>query len=160
MLAHQVVVMGTRYEDYDGPNLPLVDIFQMSGQAGRYSVDTVGKFTIMCLPGEESYYRLFLEQSCPVESRLDQSLQDILNVETVCGNTASMQDAMNYLAQTFMCQRLKKNPSYYHCHIEVGSYLALLIETSFNELVTDEVVLHHGGLKLSSSDLGRITSDT
>ncbi|XP_058725537.1 DExH-box ATP-dependent RNA helicase DExH12-like [Vicia villosa] len=160
MVAHQVVVMGTGYDDYDGPNLPLVDIFQMSGQAGRYSVDSVGKFTIMCHPGEESYYRLFLEQSCPVESRLHQSLLDILNAETVCGNIANMQDAMNYLAQTFMCQRLEKNPSYYHCHIEVGSYLELLIERSFNELITDGVVLHHGGLKLSPSDLGRIASDT
>ena len=158
-----VVLIDTDLFDYYGPNYPITDLLRMTGQAGRQSIDSVGKVLILCPQGKKSCYNIFLNEVLPLESNLHHCLPDTLNARVVAGIIKNIRDGVNYLAETFLCRRLHKNPSYYDFNgvsdEEVGNHLLSLFQWPINKLITSGMVLHHGGDAIFPSNLGSIASD-
>ncbi|CAI7914180.1 unnamed protein product, partial [Closterium sp. NIES-54] len=114
--AHLVVVKGTEY--FDGKQkryveMPITDVLQMMGRAGRPQFDNEAKAVILVHEPKKSFYKKFLYEPFPVESSLHLVLHDHLNAEVAGGSIASVQDAMDYLTWTFFFRRLLCNPSFY-----------------------------------------------
>ena len=70
--AHLVVVKGTEY--YDGKtrryvDFPITDVLQMMGRAGRPQYDEHGVAVILVHDIKKHFYRKFLYEPFPVESR-------------------------------------------------------------------------------------------
>jgi len=161
--AHIVVLMGTKYYDFDGPSYPITDILHMMGQAGRRLIDSVGKALILCLPNKKRYYNILLRDLLPIESHFHNFLNDTVNAEIVAGIIENFEDGIDYLEKSFLCRRLRKNPSYYDFQgfigEDVSTHLSLLVQRSMNELMTSGMVRDEGGDNISSSVLGRIASN-
>ena len=71
--AHLVVVKGTEY--YDGKtrryvDFPITDVLQMMGRAGRPQYDDNGVAVILVHDIKKHFYKKFLYEPFPVESRL------------------------------------------------------------------------------------------
>nr|XP_023887210.1 DExH-box ATP-dependent RNA helicase DExH12-like [Quercus suber]XP_023887211.1 DExH-box ATP-dependent RNA helicase DExH12-like [Quercus suber]XP_023887212.1 DExH-box ATP-dependent RNA helicase DExH12-like [Quercus suber]XP_023887213.1 DExH-box ATP-dependent RNA helicase DExH12-like [Quercus suber] len=165
LLAHLVVVMGTQY--YDGletahTDYPVTDLLQMMGHASRPMLDNSGKCVILCHAPRKEYYKKFLYESFPVESRLHHFLHDNLNAEIVAGVIENKQDAVDYLTWTFMYRRLTQNPNYYNLqgvsHRHLSDHLSELVENTLNDLEVSKCVAIKDDMDLSPSNLGLIAS--
>ncbi|CAI7815578.1 unnamed protein product, partial [Closterium sp. NIES-53] len=93
--------------------MPITDVLQMMGHAGRPQFDNEAKAVILMHEPKKSFYKKFLYEPFPVESSLHLVLHDHLNAEVAGGSIASVQDAMDYLTWTFFFRRLLCNPSFY-----------------------------------------------
>ena len=115
--AHLVIIKGTEF--YDAPtrayvDMPITDVLQMMGRAGRPQYDKHGVAVIMVHEPKKQFYKRFLYEPFPVESSLPKQLANHLNAEIAAGSTiTSHQEAVEYLAWTFLYRRLLQNPSYY-----------------------------------------------
>lgn len=96
--------------------MPITDVLQMMGRAGRPQYDTVGIAVVMVHAPKKNFYKRFLYEPFPVESSLADVLQDHLNAEIVAGTITCMRDAVDYLTWTYFFRRLLGNPTYYHLH--------------------------------------------
>lgn len=115
--AHLVIIKGTEF--YDAPtkryvDMPVTDILQMMGRAGRPQFDTVGIAVVMVHAPKKNFFKRFLYEPFPVESSLPDVLQDHFNAEIVAGTITCMRDAIDYLTWTYFFRRLLGNPTYYH----------------------------------------------
>ncbi|KAJ1680235.1 Pre-mRNA splicing [Spiromyces aspiralis] len=164
--AHTVVIMGTqryygsehRYVDYAIP-----DIQQMTGRAGRPGIDSQAVCVLMCNANKKPYFKKFLEEAMPLESRLDQRFHDPLNAEVVTRTIENKQDAVDYLTWTFLYRRLPQNPNYYGLqgttHGHLSDYLSELIETTLQALSDARcVVIDEDEMDVSASNLGMIAA--
>lgn len=101
--AHLVVVKGTEYFD---PNegryvdMPLTDVLQMIGRAGRPQFDTSARACLFVHEPKKNFYRKFLYEPFPVESSLVEAFPAHLNAEIVGGVISSFEDAVEYLSWT------------------------------------------------------------
>ena len=114
--AHMVVVKGTEFYDAKTKSyidLPITDVLQMIGRAGRPQFDNEGIAQVLCHEPKKGFYRKFLYDPFPVESALHKQLTEHINAEIVSGTIATRQDAVDYLTWTFLFRRLVKNPSFY-----------------------------------------------
>ena len=139
--AHLVIVKGTeffdgktsRYVDY-----PVTDVLQMMGRAGRPQFDTKGFACVLVAEGKKNFYKKFLYEPFPVESKLEPRLGECLNAEISVGTIKSEKDAVEYMRWTYYWRRLRENPSFYGCkgggEVEVGGFLEILIKKKLQEL--------------------------
>lgn len=67
----------------------------------------------MVTEDKKSFYKKFLYSPFPVESCLDQRLNENLNAEIASGTICSLAEAVGYLSWTFYARRVKRNPAYY-----------------------------------------------
>jgi len=72
--AHLVIVKGTEY--YDGKtkryiDFPITDVLQMMGRAGRPQFDDSGVALILVQDTKKHFYKKFLYEPFPVESRFN-----------------------------------------------------------------------------------------
>ena len=118
--AHLVVIKGTEFFDARQKkyvDMPITDILQMMGRAGRPGYDSSGKAHLMVEVGKKPFYKKFLHEPFPVESQLHQQdgriMADHLNAEIASGMLKSRVDCMEYLTWTYFYRRLKQNPSFY-----------------------------------------------
>eukprot|EP00744_Colponema_vietnamica_P004990 GILI01007369.1.p1 GENE.GILI01007369.1~~GILI01007369.1.p1 ORF type:complete len:1506 (-),score=381.72 GILI01007369.1:171-4298(-) len=114
--AHMVVVKGTEFYDAKTKSyvdMPITDVLQMIGRAGRPQFDNEGIAQVLCHEPKKGFYRKFLYDPFPVESALHKQLTEHINAEIVSGTIATRQDAVDYLTWTYLFRRLVKNPSYY-----------------------------------------------
>jgi len=114
--AHLVIIKGTEY--YDGKlkryvDMPITDILQMIGRAGRPQFDTSGQACIFVHQPKKSFYKKFLHEPFPVESSLADHLTDHLNAEIAAGTVTSKASALEYLRWTYFFRRLWANSAYY-----------------------------------------------
>nr|XP_054753859.1 activating signal cointegrator 1 complex subunit 3-like [Lytechinus pictus] len=116
--ARFVVVKGT--EQYDAKseryaNMPVTDILQMVGRAGRHSDDSRGSAMVLVHDVKEHYYNSVLKESAvAIESGHSvDSLAGHVNAEIAEGKIASVLDVERYLNKTFFYSRLSSNPSFY-----------------------------------------------
>ncbi|KAJ1995334.1 Pre-mRNA splicing [Coemansia sp. RSA 1358] len=164
--AHTVVIMGAeryngrehRYTDYSVP-----DVLQMMGRASRPGIDQQGLCVLMCMANKREFYKKFLYEPLPLESRLDGQLHDPMNSEVVAKTIESKQDAVDYLTWTFMYRRLVQNPNYYGLqgtsHQHLSDYLSELIEATLNDLVAAKCVeLDEEEIGVSPTNLGMIAA--
>ena len=71
--AHLVIIKGTEY--FDGKtqhyvDFPITDVLQMMGRAGRPQFDANGVAVIFVQDTKKHFYKKFLYEPFPVESRL------------------------------------------------------------------------------------------
>ncbi|XP_055339489.1 activating signal cointegrator 1 complex subunit 3-like [Paramacrobiotus metropolitanus] len=114
--AHLVVIKGTEY--YDGKTkqyvkMPVTDVLQMAGRAGRPQFDTEGVAVILCHEPLKHYYSKFLHHPLPVESQLQDVLPDHINAEIVAGTLITFEGTLEYMTWTYLFRRLLANPDYY-----------------------------------------------
>lgn len=164
--AHLVVIMGTEY--YDGKQHSYVDytitnLLNMVGKAGRPNIDESAKCLIYGHARRKEYYKKFIYEPLPIESHLDQYLNDHLNAEIVNKTIENKQDAVDYLTWTFFYRRLTQNPNYYNLqgisHRQVSDFLSDLVEDTLGELESSRcVAIEEDEVSLSPLNLGIISS--
>lgn len=147
MPAHLVVIKGTEFYDAKTKryiDMPLTDVLQMMGRAGRPQYDKSGKAVIFVHEPKKMFYKKFLYEPFPVESNLAKSLWDHINAEIVNGSIKSMQDAIDYLTWTYFFRRLLVNPSYYHLEStkeeSIDHFLTSLVKSTLKDLEAAECV--------------------
>jgi activating signal cointegrator complex subunit 3 len=114
--AHLVIIKGTEF--FDGKtkryvDMPITDVLQMIGRAGRPQFDTLGKAVIMVHEPKKSFYRRFLYEPFPIESALHLVLPEHLNAEIESGTIECLDDAVDYLSWTFFFRH--RSPPFYAC---------------------------------------------
>ncbi|CAM9493706.1 unnamed protein product [Ectocarpus sp. 12 AP-2014] len=114
--AHLVVVKGTEF--FDGKSqryvdFPITDLLQMIGRAGRPQFDDHAVACILVHEPKKNFFKKFLYEPFPVESKLPASLHNHLSAECAGGAIRSRRDAVDYLTWTFYFVRLLANPSFY-----------------------------------------------
>lgn len=148
--AHLVVIKGTEY--YDGKShryvdMPITDVLQMMGRAGRPQFDTSGTAMVFVHDQKKSFYKKFLYEPFPVESSLLDVMPDHLNAEIVAGTISSTQEALDYLTYTYFFRRLVQNPSYYkldNCEPNaVNKFLSKVVADSFKVLESASCIFVH-----------------
>lgn len=172
--AHLVVIKGTEY--YDAKtckyvDFPVTDVLQMMGRAGRPQYDTKGVAVILVEESKKDFYRKFLYEPFPVESRLPPVLHDHINAEICSGTIASKQDAIEYLTWTYFFRRLTRNPAYYGVSANdpehISEALSALIDATCTDLeyahcirtvATQDAADGSTSLSLETTPLGRIAS--
>ncbi|OXA58136.1 Activating signal cointegrator 1 complex subunit 3 [Folsomia candida] len=164
--AHLVVIKGTEY--YDGKShryvdMPITDVLQMMGRAGRPQFDTSGTAMVFVHDQKKSFYKKFLYEPFPVESSLLDVMPDHLNAEIVAGTISSTQEALDYLTYTYFFRRLVQNPSYYkldNCEPNaVNKFLSKVVADSFKVLESASCIFVHDDLRtVEPTSFGRISS--
>eukprot|EP01130_Rhizamoeba_saxonica_P011676 TRINITY_DN4859_c0_g2_i1.p1 TRINITY_DN4859_c0_g2~~TRINITY_DN4859_c0_g2_i1.p1 ORF type:complete len:1866 (+),score=443.62 TRINITY_DN4859_c0_g2_i1:728-5599(+) len=139
--AHLVVVKGTEYYDPKAKryvDMPITDVLQMMGRAGRPQYDKFGVAFIMVKQGKKNFYKKFIDQPFPVESSLKGHLPDHINAEIVAGTISTRQDAVDYLTWTYFFRRLEKNPTYYDMEEasfeKITEFLSELVDDTLSDL--------------------------
>ncbi|RKP31638.1 Sec63-domain-containing protein [Metschnikowia bicuspidata] len=145
--AHLVIVKGTQFFDLkidDYRDMDLTDILQMMGRAGRPAFDTSGTAIVYTREAKKTFYKHFLNVGFPVESSLHKVLDDHLGAEIAAGTVKTRQQAMEFLAWTFLYRRAHHNPMYYGIEdasdAGVGAYLAGLIDAAVASLAESQCV--------------------
>ena len=164
--AHLVVIKGTEF--YDGKtrryqDFPITDVLQMMGRAGRPQFDKSGCCVVLVHEPKKNFYKKFLYEPFPVESCLNECLEDHFNAEVVGGAIKSKQDAVDYLTWTYFFRRAMKNPSYYNLentnHDTVNAYLSEMVEETMETLANAKCVAIDGDDdSIKPLMLGRIAS--
>lgn len=119
--AHTVIIKGTdTYNPEKGAWVQLSpqDILQMLGRAGRPRYDVSGEGVIITANEELQYYLAVLNQQLPIESQFMSRLADNLNAEIVLGTVSSREDAVEWLAQTYLYIRMLRSPKLYQVGAE------------------------------------------
>lgn len=139
--AHLVVVKGTEYFDaktHRYVDMPITDVLQMMGRAGRPQFDTTGVAVVLVHDIKKNFYKKFLYEPFPVESNLLAVLPDHINAEVVAGTIRKKSDMVEYLTWTYFFRRLVQNPSYYNLpNVDpenVSCYLSELSEATLRRL--------------------------
>ncbi|XP_018561947.1 activating signal cointegrator 1 complex subunit 3 isoform X3 [Anoplophora glabripennis] len=114
--ARLVIVKGTEY--FDGAtkryvDMPITDVIQMVGRAGRPQFDKTGVACVMVQENKKNFYRKFLFEPFPVESNLLEFLPNHVNAEVANGNITTKGQLVEFIQSTFFYRRLLANPSYY-----------------------------------------------
>ena len=141
--AHLVIVKGTEF--FDGNlkhyvDLPITDVLQMIGRAGRPQFDDSAVAVVMAHEPKRAFYRKFLYSAFPVESSLHQVIADHLNAEISLGSVGTVSDAIEWVSCTFFFRRLAKNPCFYGVHPggdkknAILKHLNGLLETALSDL--------------------------
>lgn len=145
--AHLVVIKGTEY--FDGKtkryiDMPITDVLQMMGRAGRPQYDTSGVACVFVQDIKKNFYKKFLYEPFPIESNLMQVLPDHINAEIASGTITTKDTLMEYMTWTYFFRRLLENPSYYNLsEIEpaaVQRFLSDLVDAVVNTLVENNCV--------------------
>jgi activating signal cointegrator complex subunit 3 len=143
--AHLVIVKGTEY--YDGAtkryvDMPVTDVLQMMGRAGRPQFDTSGVACVFVQESKKNFYRKFLFEPFPVESSLLQVLPEHINAEIANGTVTCRTQLIDLICSTFFFRRLLVNPTYYKMESvdNANLYLQELAESVANTLQESQCV--------------------
>ena len=103
--------------------MPVTDVLQMMGRAGRPQFDQTGTVCIFVHEPKKIFYKKFLHEPFPVESSLHLQLSGYLNAEIATGAIHNVRDCIEYLTWTYYFRRLVMNPTYYglYSNSSVGS---------------------------------------
>ena len=162
--AHLVIIKGTEF--YDGKrrdyvDMPITDILQMTGRAGRPQFDNFGVACIFVQDKKKDFYKRFIYDPFPVESNLESFLIEHINSEVVSGMIKSRQDALRYMAWTYYFRRLHANPSYYGLKSssvdDISRHISDLIDNTIQALLNYGCVNESAGV-LEPSPLGIVAA--
>ncbi|KAJ2423973.1 Pre-mRNA splicing [Coemansia sp. RSA 2524] len=147
-----------RYTDYAIP-----DVLQMMGRASLSGSSGHAQCVLMCLGNKREFYKKFLYEPLPLESRLDSQLHDAMNSEVAAKTITSKQDAVDYLTWTLMYRRLVQNPNYYGLqgtsHEHLSDYLSELIESTLGDLAAAKcVTIDEDELDVTPTNLGLVSA--
>ena len=166
--AHLVVIKGTEY--FDGSikryvDMPITDVLQMMGRAGRPQFDTSGVACVFVHDIKKNFYKKFLYEPFPVESNLLQVLPDHVNAEVAAETVPTKVNLMEYLTWTYFFRRLLENPSYYKLQSieprDVNVFLGDLVDAVVNELADSNCVVvtsDDAGVSYEATFFGHLAS--
>ena len=115
--AHTVIIKGTRVynpERSEWDNLSQLDVLQMFGRAGRPNLDTRGEAFLMTEHSELQGYISILNQQMPIESHFLCTIANHMNAEISLGSISNMNEAVEWLSNTYFYVRMQKDPKLYH----------------------------------------------
>lgn len=118
--------------------MPITDVLQMMGRAGRPQFDVSGVACVFVHDIKKNFYKKFLYEPFPVESNLLQVLPDHVNAEIAAGTVLTKMQLMEYMTWTYFFRRLLENPSYYNLEgiapEQVNTYLSCLVDSVIDTL--------------------------
>ncbi|PWN30839.1 putative ATP dependent RNA helicase [Jaminaea rosea] len=166
LTAHMVLVMSVqsfdgkehRYVDY-----PITDVLQMVGRSTQRGPDgESSRSVLLCQASRKDFFKKFLAEGLPLESKLNSFAQDFFNAEIVARTVDNKQAAVDILTWTLMYRRLRQNPQAYNCQGSsqqaIGEYLSELVETTLSELENSKCVAIEDDFDVSPLNLGMISS--
>eukprot|EP00825_Cyclidium_porcatum_P040193 TRINITY_DN502_c0_g2_i1.p1 TRINITY_DN502_c0_g2~~TRINITY_DN502_c0_g2_i1.p1 ORF type:complete len:587 (+),score=104.74 TRINITY_DN502_c0_g2_i1:77-1837(+) len=139
--ARLVIIKGTEFFDPKGKryvDMPVTDILQMIGRAGRPQFDDQGVACVYVEQSKKNFYRKYLNDPFPIESSLISQIHDHFNAEISSGTITNKQQCIDWITWTYFFRRLLKNPGYYNLQSsepkEVKKYLIQLVDESMKRL--------------------------
>ncbi|ELP91075.1 activating signal cointegrator 1 complex subunit 3, helc1, putative [Entamoeba invadens IP1] len=158
--AHLVIIKGTEYFDgkkHQFVDMPLTDILQMMGRAGRPQFDNEGVAVILTYEPKKDFLKKFLFEPFPLESYFENVIADQLNAEIAVGNVTCLKDAVKFLTYTYYFRRLLKNPNYYGYDgkIQIGKFLVSKVLTAIEQLVSAKCITYEDG-ELQATSIGKV----
>ncbi|WFD33124.1 RNA helicase [Malassezia sp. CBS 17886] len=146
-----------RYVDY-----PLADMLAMVGKCTLPGDEGSSRCMLFCQANRKEYFKKFLAEGLPLESRLTSYTQDLLNAEIVARTVEDKQAAVDILTWTLMYRRLQKNPQAYGCQgrdmEHIGDFLSELVESTLSELEASKCIAIEDDMDVSPLNLGMIAS--
>ncbi|CAO1613320.1 unnamed protein product [Jaminaea pallidilutea] len=169
--AHLVLIMGV--QSYDGRehryvDYPITDVLQMVGLSTQPALEGdegssgSSRCVLLCQASRKDFYKKFLAEGLPLESRLSTYAQDFFNAEVVARTVDNKQAAVDILTWTYLYRRLRQNPQAYNCQGSsqqaIGEYLSELVETALTDLENRKCVAVEDEFDVSPLNLGMIAS--
>ncbi|WFD03560.1 RNA helicase [Malassezia obtusa] len=146
-----------RYVDY-----PLTDMLEMVGKCTQPGEEGCSRCMLFCQANRKEYFKKFLAEGLPLESKLNAYTQDFLNAEIVARTVEDKQAAVDILTWTLMYRRLPKNPQAYGCAgrdmQQIGDFLSELVESTLAELEQSKCIAIEDEMDVSPLNLGMIAS--
>lgn len=146
-----------RYVDYT-----LTDMLEMVGKCTVPGEDGHSRCMLFSQANRKNYFKKFLAEGLPLESRLAAYTQDFLNAEIVSRTIEDKQGAVDMLTWTLMYRRLQKNPQAYGCQgrdmQHIGDFLSELVESTLGELEQSKCIAVEDEMDVSPLNLGMIAS--
>ncbi|KAK0484062.1 Sec63 Brl domain-containing protein [Armillaria novae-zelandiae] len=164
--AHTVVIKGVQtFQNNVSVEYSDLDVMQMLGRAGRPQFDSEGTAIILCETELESKYRQLVQGKTILESSLHVNLSEHLNSEIGLGTVTSISSATDWLRNSFLFQRIRKNPRHYALGKDEGQTweerVDDLVMQSISKLKESELITcseDGGDGQLSSTEYGDIMS--
>ncbi|KAF8517515.1 P-loop containing nucleoside triphosphate hydrolase protein, partial [Hysterangium stoloniferum] len=134
--AHTVVVKGVKtWQNGGWQEYSDLDFIQMIGRAGRPQFDKEGIALILCDTDKERKYRALISGRTLLESCLHLNLAEHLNSEVSLGSITDLGTAKEWLHNSFLFQRIQKNPQHY----ALGKGSGQTWRNRFDELVESSI---------------------
>lgn len=161
LTAHMVIIMSVqsfegkehRYVDYS-----ITDVLQMVGRSTRPGTDDASRCVLLCQSTRKDYFKKFLAEGLPIESKLNSFAQDFFNSEIVSRTIDDKQSAVDILTWTLMYRRLQQNPQAYNCQgssmQHIGDFLSELVETTLADLENSKCIAIEDEMDVSPLNLG------
>lgn len=167
--ARSVIIKGTQvYSPEKGRWVELsgLDVMQMLGRAGRPQYDTKGEGVLITSQQELQFYLSLTNTQLPVESQLISRLPDLLLAEMVLGTISNIDEAVNWLAYTFLYVCMLRSPALYGIPADEFSEDPYLERRRADLAHSAAVLLHTGGLinydrqsgSFQITDIGRVAA--
>ena len=164
--AKLVIIKGTEFFDPKSKqyvDMPITDILQMVGRAGRPQFNDKGFACVYVEKSKKNFYRKYLNDPFPIESRLLSQLSEHLNAEINSGTISNKQNCLDYLTWTYWFRRISKNPLFYEIANNDAStikqHLTSTIDSTCAALQASGcITVSSDGFTLSPSFLGHIAS--
>jgi activating signal cointegrator complex subunit 3 len=143
--------------------MPITDVLQMMGRAGRPQFDNEGIACVFVHDVKKNFYKKFLYDPFPVESCLLKVLADHANAEIVAGTVTTKQGILDYLTWTFFFRRLIMNPTYYGLNSpepeDVNLFLSTLVQNVLETLYDAGCIgVDEDNRTIYPTSMGRISS--
>ncbi|KAH0556380.1 hypothetical protein GP486_005698 [Trichoglossum hirsutum] len=114
--AAAVIIKGTQlYSAQEGKfvDLGILDVLQIFGRAGRPQFQEVGIGFICTTHDKHHDYLTAITQERPIESKFSSKIVDNLNAEISLGTVTSIQEAVQWVGDSYLFVRMKKSPHTY-----------------------------------------------
>lgn len=172
--AHLVIVKGTTFYSHGNwVDIPLSEVAQMCGRAGRPGLDDHGVALVLTTASKYHLYENLASGSAGmtvVESQLHQHIIEHVNAEVALRTIHTHASAMDWAKTTFFWLRLNTNPEYYGIKFaseedkkafNASRYLELLLEkviSALQDAKCVEVSNDSSSVMLESTLIGRSMS--
>lgn len=91
----------------------ILDVQQIFGRAGRPQFDNDGRGMIITTHDKLPHYLSLLTRQNPIESQFIENLVDNLNAEICLGTITNVEEASQWLQETYLYVRMRTNPHAY-----------------------------------------------
>lgn len=165
--ARTTIIKGTQvYSPEKGrwTELSGLDVMQMLGRAGRPQYDTKGEGVIITTQAELQFYLSLTNSQLPVQSQLIGVLPDLVLAEMVLGTISNVDEAVNWLAYTYLYVCMLRSPTLYGVPADELKEDPFLERRRADLIHTAATVLHQEGLinydrqggAFQVTDIGRV----